>query len=312
VQPAVSIVLPVFNRLKYLREAVDSVFNQAFRDWELLIADDGSGQETQDYLRTLDDGLRVKVLWLAHSGNPAAVRNAALREATGEYIAFLDSDDMWLPDKLRTQITMLRSHTGREWSYTGFTLVDDSGIPLSGMRRNGCPAISGRILDQLLREEALVVTPSVVARRELLVRVGGYDEALLVCEDYELWVRLASCSEVAFIDEPLVLVRRHEQHSFDDVACLENLMLAVQKVQRSGAAWHLNAVLSKRRATISTNLARRHALCRNRFRALTTVLRSAHYSWRYWDWWVGALSAMLRAWAPESALNAARKYRLRT
>ncbi len=308
-QPAVSIILPVFNRLKYLRESIDSVFNQSFRDWELLIADDGSGQETQDYLRTLDDRLRVKVIWLPHSGNPAAVRNAALREATGEYVAFLDSDDIWLPEKLRTQIAMLRSHEDRAWSYTGFTLIDESGAPLPGMRSNQCPAIDGRILDQLLREEALVVTPSVVARRELIKKVGGYNDTLLVCEDYELWLRLASCSEVDFIDEPLVFVRRHGEHSFDDVTCLENLMRVVEMVQSSGEASHLEAALRKRRAKISANLAKSHALRRNRLRVLTTVLESANYSWRYRDWWVGSLSATLRAFAPKSALNAARQYR---
>jgi glycosyltransferase involved in cell wall biosynthesis len=309
VRPVVSIIIPVFNRLKYLRASIDSVFKQSFLDWELLIADDGSDPETQDYLRTLDDRLRVRVLWLGHTGNPAAVRNTALREATGEYVAFLDSDDVWMPEKLQTQIESMRSHTMREWSYTGFTLVDDSGTPLTGARAKRCPAIDGRILDQLVREEALVVTPSVVVRRELIERVGGYDDHLLVCEDYELWVRLASCSEVDFIDEPLVLVRRHREHSFDDITCLENLRHAVEIVQHSGAASHLDAVLNERRAKISANLARGHALCKSRLRVLTTLLFSVRYSWRYREWWRGALAATVLAFAPAAALSVVRKYR---
>src|SRR5262245_55647877 len=98
--PVVSIVLPAFNRLVYLRAAVASVFKQSFTDWELIIGDDGSDEDTRAYLGTLDQPPRVKVLWLAHTGNPAVVRNAALLEAKGEFVAFIDSDDEWLPDKL--------------------------------------------------------------------------------------------------------------------------------------------------------------------------------------------------------------------
>src|ERR1700732_1465702 len=102
--PVVSIILPTFNRLKYLRPAIDSVFAQTLADWELLIADDGSDEETRAYLEHLGGLPRVKLIWLAHSGNPSAVRNAALREARGDYIAFLDSDDVWLPSKLERQV----------------------------------------------------------------------------------------------------------------------------------------------------------------------------------------------------------------
>jgi hypothetical protein len=160
-----------------------------------------------------------------------------------------------------------------------------------------------------LREEALVVTSSVIVRREVLERVGGYDEGLLACEDYELWVRLAACSEVDFIDEPLVFLRRHSAHSFDDITCLENLMRTVEMVQRSGSAPHLGALLNERRAKISANLARGHALRKHRMRVLITLLSSVRYSWPYWRWWVGGLAAAARALSPEIALRVARKYR---
>ena len=305
-KPAVSIIVPVFNRPKFLRAAIGSVFEQSFVDWELLIADDGSGPETQDYLRTLEDGRRVKVLWLAHRGNPAAVRNAALREATGEYVAFLDSDDLWMPEKLQRQIASLRDHDRCHWGYTGFTLMDGAGNPLTETRPKPRPARAGPMLDQLVREQVLVVTPSVVVRRELIERMGGFNADLLVCEDYELWMRLASQSDVDYIDEPLVRVRRHGEHSFDDITCLSNLRRALEIVRRSGVAPHLDEVLGKRRATISANLARGHALRRHRLRVLTTLSSSARYSWRYRDWWAGAFAATARAFAPRSALHAVR------
>lgn len=308
-QPAVSIIMPTFDRPKYLRAAIESVMAQTFRDWELIIADDGSGPDTQAYLRTLAAAPRVKVLWLAHTGNPPAVRNVALREAKGEYVAFLDSDDVWQEQKLATQIASLRSHGAREWSYTGFTMVGDCGSPLTGTGARECPAIDGWFLDPLLKGEPMIVQSSVVVRRELIQRVGGYDDELPVCGDYALWIRLAQHSEIEFIAAPLVLVRRHEEHYSDDIAGLEDLRRMLAKVQRSGVAPHLDAVLQERRAKVAAGLARGHALYRSRLRVLSTLLSSAHYSWRYREWWLEALKATVRAFATPRLLSIVSKYR---
>jgi glycosyltransferase involved in cell wall biosynthesis len=308
-QPLVSIILPTFNRLTFLRDALESVFAQTFRDWQLLIADDGSDAQAQAFLRTLDGVPRIKLLWLAHTGNPPAVRNAALREATAQYIAFLDSDDVWMPEKLQMQIASLRSQPARQWSYTGFVMVDGSRNALTGSRGIRCPAVDGWMLEPLLKRQAMVVQSSVVASRELIEAAGGYDEALPICGDYELWVRLATRSEVDFIAEPLVHVRRHDQHYCDDVTALKDLRRAIEKVQRSGAAAHLDSLLQRRRAGVSAALARSHAVSGNRARVFSTLFSSAHYSWRYGDWWRGALTAAAHAFAPAGVLTAVRRYR---
>jgi glycosyltransferase involved in cell wall biosynthesis len=309
VTPAVSIILPAFNRLKYLRPAVDSVLAQSFHDWELLIADDGSGPETRDYLRALHDGHRIRVLRLDHTGNPARVRNVALREATGDYIAFLDSDDVWTPDKLQMQLSRLSSVGGFQWSYTAFSLIDGEGraIVRPGAERRG-PHL-GSTLDRLVREEALIVTPSVVVRRRLIEKAGGYDEKLLACEDLELWMRLASHADADYIEQPLTRVRRHQEHSFDDITCLENLRRALEMTQRYAASAHLHGLLNERRASVSANLARAHAIGRRPLRVVATLASSAPYSWRHAAWWSGALEAITRAFAPESAVRALRRYR---
>ena len=308
-RPAVSIILPTFNRLQYLPAAVESVFNQSFHDWELLIADDGSGPETRAYLQTLEDPPRVKVLWFSHTGNPPAIRNSALREAQGEYVAFLDSDDLWQPNKLELQIESLRHRMVREWSYTGYSLVNDSGGPLSVQHAKQCPVIDGRILDQLVKEEAFVMQSSVLARRELVERVGGYDEGLPVCGDYELWIRLAVQSEVDFVDKPLVFVRRHAEHYSDDVTALQDLAHALMKITLSGVASHLDSVLRNRRANVAANLARGHALARNRLRLLSTFLTSIRFSWRYPRWWFVVLALTASTFIPSAVLKFLRRYR---
>src|SRR3974390_151623 len=152
--PKVSIVLPTFNRLKYLRLAVDSVFAQTFTDWELIVADDGSAADTAAYLAVLADPPRVTVLSLPHSGNPGTARNAACHAAQGEYIAFLDSDDVWMPQKLALQLASLQTHPERGWSDTAFALIDESGQLLSGGRaRRWWPAADGWILESVIKRE---------------------------------------------------------------------------------------------------------------------------------------------------------------
>ncbi len=297
----ISIILPVFNRLHYLRAAVDSVLAQTFRDWELIIADDHSGVETQEYLRNLaaTAGPRVKVLWLAHVGNPDAVRNIAVREARTPYVAFLDSDDVWLPRKLRAQLDIMRSHGHCQWSHTRCLLIDGSGRPPTDGRSLPYPKENdGRILESLLAGDVTVVQSSLMVARESIAAVGGYPEDMPGMGDYELYVRLALRSEIAFIDEPLVLLRRHEEHFFDDVRALRELRYFLEKMRCAQVAPQLEPVLRRRRAEVSAALARSYSNSGRRFRALTTLAASARYSWHYRQWWVGAMAGAARALAP--------------
>ena len=298
----VSVILPVFNRLHYLRAAVDSVLAQTFQDWELIIADDDSGAETQQYMRDLSAsaGPRVKVLWLKHLGNPDAVRNIALREVQAPYVAFLDSDDLWRPRKLQAQLESMRSCANRDWSYTRCLLVDGTGQPLAGGRSLRYPKVKdGRILESVLTGEAAVVTSSLMATREALAAVGGYPEDMPGIGDYELCVRLALRSEIAFIDEPLVLLRHHREHYFkDDVLALTELRYFFEKMRRLQVAPDMESLLRRRHAEVSASLARGYAASGRRARALATLATSAPYSWRYRQWWVGATAAAARAIAP--------------
>jgi glycosyltransferase involved in cell wall biosynthesis len=257
-RPEVSIVMPSFNRLPWLRAAVDSVLAQTHRDWELLLADDGSEAPTREYLRALarSDERRVRVIFREHCGNPPAVRNAALREARGEYVAFLDSDDLWLPGKLERQLGSLRARPGREWSYTAAVMVDRAGEPLAG-RSFPYPAVrDGWIADSLLRGEAAVTQSSALVRRAAIECIGGYPEDLPVCGDYELFVRLALRSEVDFVAEDLVLVRRHGEYYSDDIAALRDLHRFIRRVERCGWAPHMAGILRERRVRVAASLTR--------------------------------------------------------
>ena len=311
--PAVSIVLATFNRLELLRSSVESVLSQTVRDWELIIADDGSDEPTRRFLESLESPGRIRVLWLEHSGRPSIVRNAALGEARGEYIAFQDSDDLWLPRKLEMQLESLRRNPERAWSHTRYQLVDVTGAPTAWARRTGgWPTPGGWILDQLIRGETVIALPSVVASRRLLQHAGGFDEQLTDTEDYELWLRLARRSEIDAVDELLTLVRRHDQHfSARPIEAFQAARIVIDRQLRSGDVQHLRSVLLRQRARVVVGLARSRAAAGNRRDALASLISGARCFWRYLRFWPDALAALALALMPRAVLGLLRRSRRR-
>ncbi len=309
--PAVSIIMPTFNRLEFLKPAIASVFSQRFEDWELILADDGSSEPTREYLGALQVHPRVHVIFMQHTGKPSIVSNVALREARGEYVAFLDSDDIWLPEKLETQIGSLRRHPERGWSYTRFALIDACGTRTDPARTRNWPTPSGWILEKLLEEETVIAQPSVVVSRRLLMRLGTFDEELVMCYDDELWLRLAAHSEIDGVDEPLTLVRRHAQHSGSDIIAWRDRRRVFEKALRVKRQARLDAMLRKLRAQMSAGLATSQAASGRRWDAFATLCSSAPHLWRHPRCWLGAWISTVRACAPQSLRRLVRHYRLR-
>jgi glycosyltransferase involved in cell wall biosynthesis len=305
--------LPTFNRLNYLRPAVESVFAQTFPDWELIIADDGSGPETMAYLSTLEHLPRVRLLLLAPSGNPSAVRNAALRAARGQYIAFLDSDDIWVPAKLEVQLSALRNDTSRRWNYSAVTRIGPDGEIMAGEATRIWIPCEGPIFEQLLTLEANVATPAVVAERRLVEEAGAFDERQLYFEEYDLWLRLIRLSEVGVITEPLVFVRSHSEHyTADRVRVYEARSRLLDKVSDVATTVRLRSALRAERAKNAIWLATAYARQARRAEALRTLWRSREHIWQTLPWsWRPATAALTHALAPRWLYGFARNCRRR-
>ncbi|MEO8621098.1 MAG: glycosyltransferase family A protein [bacterium] len=212
--PAASIILPTFNRLDYLREAVESVRAQTMSGWELIVVDDGSTDDTVAWLESLAEP-RMIILKHEHTGNPALLRNVAIALARAEWIAFLDSDDRWVPQKLERQLALHAGNPHLRWSYTGREMIDAGGAALPTNRFKQWEAHSGWILQQVLALDANIPLPSVMVQRSLLREVGGFD-ASWPWSDYELWLRLAEGYECGLVAEPLLEVRSHRSATFGD------------------------------------------------------------------------------------------------
>jgi glycosyltransferase involved in cell wall biosynthesis len=294
-RPLVSVILPAYDRLELLRASVESVRAQTLRDWELVIADDGSAAATREYLGKLADA-RMRVLYLEHSGNPARVRNAAIAAARGGFLAFIDSDDLWVPAKLERQLAVMARTPARRWSYSQIRRIDATGADAGTAGVAAWRAFEGDVVEPLLRIEALVATPSVVAERALVLAAGGFDEQQRFAEDYDLWLRLALLSEVTAVAEPLACVRVHgDNYSRDRIGAHLGWF---QLYERYGAHLADRArvrICRERAAESALALAALYARAGERRDALAALRISASPGSRRLRWWPRAARVLARA-----------------
>jgi glycosyltransferase involved in cell wall biosynthesis len=197
--PPVSVVIPTFNRAWILPEAVASVLSQTFENFELIVVDDGSTDGTLSLLENVKD---IRVVAQENKGVSAA-RNSGIEAAAGDYLAFLDSDDLWLPEKLASQMAFFKAHPESMICQTQEIWIRN-GKRINPRERHR--KASGMFFERSL--ELCLVSPSaVVIRRNLLEAVGRFDEALPACEDYDLWLRIGARYPVFLVDKPLVIKR---------------------------------------------------------------------------------------------------------
>jgi glycosyltransferase involved in cell wall biosynthesis len=201
--PRVSIIVPSYNTGRYLPVAINSVIAQTFPDWELIVIDDGSTDNTravaQSYAPTLGEKLRY--LYQSNRGLPAA-RNAAIREARGEFIAILDADDLWLPTRLERGVAVMDSRPDVGLVHSRTARVDQHGT-IVGYKVFPPKCQSGKIAAYLLTRRASISCPTVLFRKQCLDLVGPFDETMRATEDRDLWFRIAERYEVAYINEIL-------------------------------------------------------------------------------------------------------------
>jgi glycosyltransferase involved in cell wall biosynthesis len=226
--PRVSVIIPTYNRARIIEEAVDSVLAQDYKDFELIIVDDGSTDNTSEVLAPY--GNEASILFQENKGVSAA-RNRGIAEASGMLIAFLDSDDLWLPQKLSAQVEFFNQKPEALICQTEEVWVRN-GIRVNPGRRHKKP--SGMIFEPSLK--LCLVSPSaVMIRRELLDRTGGFDETLPACEDYDLWLRISCRVPVYLIETPLIIKRGGHDDQLSKGTGLDKFRIkAIEKIINTG------------------------------------------------------------------------------
>jgi glycosyltransferase involved in cell wall biosynthesis len=187
--PAISIIIPAYNVEPVIAETLASVQQQTFRDFEAIVVDDGSEDRTSEIVRQFVEKDARFILLRQENAGVSAARNAALKRARGELIAFLDADDIWFPEKLTCQIAMFRQDPRVNFTFTNF--VFGNGQQNWGpFYRKRKPLPEGNPLRQLISAN-LFATPTVVTRRAGIVAAGGFDSNLALAEDWDMWLRMA-------------------------------------------------------------------------------------------------------------------------
>jgi len=199
-KPFISVVIPTYNRAGMLREAVESVLSQTYLNYELLVIDDGS---TDDTLTVLE-GYKpyVSVYSQPHLGVSSA-RNRGIELSRGEWLGFLDSDDLWLPEKLELQVDYIRNHPRCKIVHTNEIWLRN-GVRLNQGKKH---RKSGGWLFLRSTELCLISPSSVLVHRTIFQKLGAFDESLPACEDYDMWLRITPRYPVGFLKEALVIKR---------------------------------------------------------------------------------------------------------
>jgi glycosyltransferase involved in cell wall biosynthesis len=220
----VTAIIPSYNRANYLPLAVDSILAQSYPVLEIIIVDDGSTDNTPEVAKSFDD--KVRFYERGHQGVSAA-RNTGLELAQGDVVAWCDADDEWEPDFLSSVMPLLETDPGLAGVYTGFAHIDQAGNRLPHI---GVKTVPPSELFSALIENDFVLTPTLVVRRKCFETVGGFDTDFQICEDYDMWLRLAKQFLIAGLPTPLVRVRVHGGNTIGNQdALLHYRLLLIQK-----------------------------------------------------------------------------------
>ncbi|MBD0346999.1 MAG: glycosyltransferase [Coleofasciculus sp. Co-bin14] len=220
--PTISVIIPAYNAERTILETIASVQKQTFSDFELIVINDGSTDRTLELLNTIQD-TRLKVFSYSNGGLPTA-RNRGISHATGEFITFLDADDLWTPDKLELQLAALQQHPEAGVAYSWTHYMNEKGESFHA----GKPVLyEGNVYANLLIENFLDSGSNPLIRRQAIESVGEFDPTLKSCEDWEYWLRLAARWHFVVVPKPQILYRQTSGAMSSQIEVMEKYNLIV-------------------------------------------------------------------------------------
>ncbi|MDX9703487.1 MAG: glycosyltransferase [Candidatus Auribacterota bacterium] len=226
--PKVSVIIPTYNSVRFLSDTIDSVLNQTFDDIEIIVVDDGSTDNTSELMARYVSRFPDKIKYIKQRNQgPAIARNTGASYGNAEYIAFLDSDDLWLKEKLETQLAFFEKYPEYSFSYSDVYAMDEDGNIGKTMMRLKHP-VSGEFFYNLLKEN-FISLPTSMIRRKCFDKVGGFsaDPQIISTEDHHLWLKMARYYKGGYIDKPLAKYRIHSGSLSSQCICQRKRELLV-------------------------------------------------------------------------------------
>lgn len=229
----ISVIIPAFNASDYLNQTVKSVLSQSYRDWELIIINDGSRDNTLDIARNLvKTDERIKV-YDKSNGGVSSARNLGIQKALGDYLAFLDADDIWEPYFLQACLEALEVNKNLGLVHSDLAIINEKGQKTGQIKRGK----SGQLLESILAWEKHTVSPpsGILVRKNVLSEIGGFDEKISNNADQDFYIRCARKFTFGRVAEPLLQYREHQNNMHSNISVLERDSLYVfRKAAASG------------------------------------------------------------------------------
>lgn len=220
-KPLVSAIIPNYNYARYVGEAVESALGQTYPNIEVIVVDDGSTDNSLEVLEQYRD--RIKIIEQKNSGVCVA-RNRGVAESTGEYIAFLDADDVWLPEKIAVQMNEFEEAPEAAFANCGMQLIDLDGKPLGSLVEGKSGNVSSTLLS--FNEPATVgIASTGLVSRKMFETVGGFDSRLSTAADWDFCFRLSASGDFIFNPKPMVKYRMHSSNMHGNIAVMEKDMV---------------------------------------------------------------------------------------
>jgi len=219
----VSVIIPTYNYGHYIEEAIDSVLAQTYKDYEIIVVDDGSTDNTEEVVSKY--GPKIKYIYQENQGLSAA-RNTGIKKSNGEYIAILDSDDLWFPWKLEKQMKLFEANSVLGLVYSDGFAFSEKGVFDDFLFGENTNFYRGRVFDKLLLNN-FISCPSALVKRDCFNKVGLFDTSLDACEDWDMWLRISLYYEIDYVNEPLVKHREHKGSMHTKAEMMEEAALKV-------------------------------------------------------------------------------------
>ncbi len=281
--PLISVIIPVYNGEETIKETIYSALNQTFTNLELIVVNDGSKDSTLSVISSIKDS-RLKVFSFRNAG-VAISRNRGIRQVNGEFIAFLDADDLWTSDKLEAQLEALQLNPKAAVAYSWVDYINEFG---DFLHNGNHITINGNAYKHMLVENVLENGSNPLIRREALTQLGGFNQSLTPAEDWDMWLRLAACYDFVTVPHPQILYRTLSSSGSTNVLKMEKVCLQLIEQAFCRAPVSIKYLKNKALGTLYHYLTGKSLESSYRSENSTTAMRFFYNTIRYdasvWQW----------------------------
>jgi glycosyltransferase involved in cell wall biosynthesis len=288
--PLISIVMPTYNRADLILETIESVREQSYSNWELIIVDDGSDDQTESVIQTISNS-KIRYCPIHHTGLLGKVRNVGIEKSNGQYIAFLDSDDVWRKDKLQFQLSLLTKYPDCKFCFSnGDQFGSTATLPAEAVA-----LATGKLFESMLFGNTFpLYMPSLIVNRDIFQAVDKLDETYRSGADIDFFYRLAFCYDGIFTNEKLINIRKERGSNSDSFSELSYLEL----VDMYDRFFKMKMITDRQKKNLKGDtyyrLARHQQLKGNQKKAVRNFLRYSSLQPLDWKGWTRAVQSCLR------------------